>query len=208
MLKSNLSTRPFYNERAVHLGLALAAAVVLAVTGFNARALVALSARNTALAAGIARDEAAAADLARRAEAIRRGTDRKEIDAISAAAREANDLIAQRTFSWTELFNLIEATLPPDVMLTAVRPQVRDGEVTVTMGVVGRRSENLDAFMAALEKTGAFADLLPRQENVADDRLHHAVLNGRYLGPPPPAGASPKAPVAPAAPAKDGRAGL
>jgi Tfp pilus assembly protein PilN len=204
MLKSNLSTRPFYNERAAHLALALAALVVLAVTVFNARALVTLSSRNTVLAGGIARDEAAARDLARQAEAIRRGTDRKEIDAITAAAQEANDLISQRVFSWTELFNLIEATLPPDVMLTAVRPDVREGVVTVTMNVVGRRSEDIDAFMAALEKTGTFADLLPRQEDVADDGLHHAVLSGRYVG--PPAAVAP--PAAPAAPPKEGRAGL
>jgi len=203
MLKSNLSTRPFYNERAVHLALALAALVVLAVTAFNAQALVSLSARNTTLSAGITRDETDARDLARQAEAIRRGTDRQEIDAISAAAQEANDLISRRTFSWTEFFNLIEATLPPDVMLTAVRPDVRDGVVTITMNVIGRRSEDIDAFMAALEKTGAFKDLLPRQENLADDGLRHAVLSGRYVGPAAPPAAS----SAPAAP-KEGRAGL
>ncbi len=203
MLNSNLSTRPFYNERAVHLALALAALVVLAVTAFNARALVTLSARNTTLSAGITRDETDARDLARQAEAIRQGTDRREIDAISAAAREANDLISRRTFSWTEFFNLIEATLPPDVMLTSVRPDVHEGVVTVTMNVVGRRSEDIDAFMAALEKTGAFADLVPRQEDLADDGMRHAVLSGRYVGPAAP----PAAPAAPAAP-KEGRAGL
>jgi Tfp pilus assembly protein PilN len=203
MLKSTLSTRPFYNERAVHLALVLAALVVLAVTAFNAQALVSLSARNTTLSAGITRDETDARDLARQAEAIRRGTDRREIDAISAAAQEANDLISRRTFSWTEFFNLIEATLPPDVMLTAVRPDVRDGVVTITMNVIGRRSEDIDAFMAALEKTGAFKDLVPRQENLADDGLRHAVLSGRYVGPAAP----PADPAAPAAP-KEGRAGL
>lgn len=207
MLKSNLSTRPFYNERAVHLALVLAALVVLAVTAFNARELVTLSSRNTTLSEGIARDETQASDLARQAEAIRRGTDRQEIDAISAAAQEANDLISRRTFSWTELFNLIEATLPPDVMLTAVRPDVREGVVTVTMNVIGRRSEDIDAFMAALERTRAFEDLVPRQEDLAEDGLRHAVLRGRYVG-PPAATAPPKDAAAPAAPPKEGRAGL
>ena len=35
MLRTNLSTRPFYNERAVHLLLALAAVIVLALTAFR-----------------------------------------------------------------------------------------------------------------------------------------------------------------------------
>jgi hypothetical protein len=88
-------------------------------------------------------------------------------------------------------------------MLTSVRPDVHEGVVTVTMNVIGRRSEDIDAFMAALEKTGAFADLVPRQEDLADDGMRHAVLIGRYVGPAaPPAG-----PATPAAP-KEGRAGL
>jgi len=184
MLKSNLSTRPFYNERGVHWALAVAVLVVGAVTVFNVRELVSLSARNTALSAGIARDEAAARDLAREAETIRRSLDRQQLEAVTDAAREANDLIDQRTFSWTAFFNVIETTLPPDVMLTSVRPRIQQGEVTITINVVGRQTEDLDLFMSALEATGAFADLLPRQEEIGDDGMHRAVLTGRYLGPP------------------------
>ncbi len=184
MLRSNLSTRPFYNERGVHWGLAVAALVVAAVTVFNARDLVTLSARNTALAAGIARDETAARDLAREADTIRQSLDRAELEAVTQAAREANDLIDQRIFSWTAFFNVIETTLPPDVMLTSVRPRIQQGVVTITINVVGRQTEDLDLFMSALEETGAFADLLPRQEEIGDDGMHRAVLTGRYLGPP------------------------
>jgi len=183
MLRSNLSTRPFYNERGVHWGLAVAGLLVAAVTVFNGRELVSLSGRNTALAAGIARDEAAARDLTTQAEAVRRSLDRRELEAVTDAAREANDLIDQRTFSWTAFFNVIESTLPPDVMLTAVRPRIQQGLVSITMNVVGRQTEDLDTFMAALEETGAFADLLPRQEEIGDDGMHRAVLIGRYLGP-------------------------
>jgi Tfp pilus assembly protein PilN len=181
MLNTNLSTRPFYNERAVYLVLALAALAVLAVTVLNVQRLVALSARNTQLAGQVADNQAAAAELNLRAEAIDRSTNRRELEAVTAAAREANDLIERRTFSWTEFFNLIETTLPPDVRLTAVRPQVREGVVTVAITVVSRSTGNLDTFMAQLEKTGAFADLLVRQEEVTDEGLHRAILNGRYL---------------------------
>ena len=183
MLRSNLSTRPFYNERGVHWGLAVAGLLVAAVTVFNARELVSLSGRNTELAAGITRDETAARDLTTQAETVRRSLDRRELQAITDAAREANDLIDQRTFSWTAFFNVIESTLPPDVMLTAVRPRIQQGLVSITMNVVGRQTEDLDTFMSALEATGAFADLLPRQEEIGDDGMHRAVLTGRYLGP-------------------------
>jgi len=184
VIRSNLSTRPFYNERAAHLALVLVAVAVVAVTAFNVQRLISLSAQNTELSTRIARDEAAAADLTRKADAVRQSTNRRELEAVAAAAREANDLIDQRTFSWTAFFNLIETTLPPDVMLTAVRPQIRAGVVTLTMGVVGRRTDDIDAFMAALEQTKAFEGLLPRQEEVTEEGLHRAVLIGRYVGHP------------------------
>ena len=162
MLQTNLSTRPFYNERLVYVALALVAAGVVALTVFNGRRLVDLSRRSTDLSRTIAADQAAADEFLRRADRIRKGIDKGQLDSTTAAAREANDLIDRRMFSWTEFLNLIETTLPADVMLTAVRPQIHEGTVTVSMTVVGRGTADLDAFMEQLEKTGAFADLLPR----------------------------------------------
>jgi len=49
MGRVNLSTRPFYNERIVHVTLALAAALVLAVTAFNLWQVFVLSGRQAQL---------------------------------------------------------------------------------------------------------------------------------------------------------------
>jgi Tfp pilus assembly protein PilN len=103
---------------------------------------------------------------------------------VVAAAREANALIDQRTFSWTEFFNVIEATLPADVMLSSVRPEVKDGQTQVTMMVLARRAEDIDAFMESLEATKAFAGLLPASERLTDDGLHETQLVGRYAATP------------------------
>ena len=53
MLRGNLATRPFYNERIVTLLLALVAAVVLALTVTNVTRLLQLSARRSELRAQI-----------------------------------------------------------------------------------------------------------------------------------------------------------
>ena len=57
-------------------------------------------------------DERRAATLRADAERARRSVDRAQLETVAAAAREANRLIDQRTFSWTELLNRLEATLP------------------------------------------------------------------------------------------------
>jgi hypothetical protein len=182
MLRTNLATRPFYNERLAHLALAALAVLVLAITGFNVNRILMLSQRNTTLKLAADRDEQQAARLDQQSNEVRRGLDTKELNTVAAAAREANVLIDQRTFSWTELFNRIEATLPADVMITSVRPQIRDGVITVSLVVVGRRVEDIDAFMESLEKTGAFTGLLSRQEEATEDGMYRAVLQGQYRG--------------------------
>ena len=51
MLRGNLSTRPFYNERAVALGLILFGLLVAVMTAVNVGRLVALSSRHAELRA-------------------------------------------------------------------------------------------------------------------------------------------------------------
>ena len=116
MLRTNLSTRPFYNERIIHLLIALAGVIILGITVFNAVRVVDLSRQNTDLSTRVGRDRTEGDRLRREAVRIRKGIDPKELTVVAAAAREANSLIDQRTFSWTAFFNYLEATLPPDVM--------------------------------------------------------------------------------------------
>jgi Tfp pilus assembly protein PilN len=181
MLRSNLSTRPFYNERVVHLVLGLAAVVVLAVTIMNVVKVVQLSTQNTTLSAKIREDRTAADDYARKARTTRQGIDQAELKLVVAAAREANTLIDNRTFSWTAFFNNIEATLPPDVMLASIRPTFNDRGTLITMKVVARRAVDIDEFIDKLEATGAFENPLHRQLGPNDDGLTEALLETMYV---------------------------
>ena len=181
MVQTNLSTRPFYNERPVHLALGIVALLVLGLTVFNITQAVRLSSRNTELTERADRVEAVVADVAGQTLAIQRDINRTELDAVVTAAREANALIDRRIFSWTEFFNRIESTLPPDVMMTSVRPEIGEEEITVSMGVLGRRVEDIETFMGRLEATGAFAELLARQEEAIAEGMYRAALRGRYL---------------------------
>ena len=181
MLQINLSTRPFYNERAVHLALGLVGILVLALTTFNVTQVVTLSGRHTALTTRADRVEATADDVARQTLTIQRNLDRDELEVADANVRAANTLIDQRVFSWTEFFNRIESTLPADVMLTSVRPEIEPDEMAVSMGVLGRRVEEIETFIEQLEATGAFVELLPLTEEPTNEGLYRAALRGRYL---------------------------
>jgi Tfp pilus assembly protein PilN len=161
--------------------LGLLAALVIALTIVNVVRVVELSRHNTELSSRIGRDRSEAARLAREATRIRRGIDQKELTSVIAAAREANTLIDQRTFSWTAFFNQIEATLPADVMLTSVRPTVDRNGTTVSLLVIGRSPEDIFEFTEKLKQTGAFENPRMRQDEPTEDGLHRAVVDARYV---------------------------
>jgi hypothetical protein len=182
MLRTDLSTRPFYNERAVQAALAGLALLVGAVIVFNGVQLIRLTASQQALGAHAVESEQEAARLRAQAAAIRAQINTKELETVANAAREANGIIDQRAFSWTELLGQFEQTLPENVRITAVQPRLAmDGTFVVGMTVQARRAEDLDAFIEALEKAGTFRNVTPLEEQTNQDGLLEAVVEGTYV---------------------------
>ena len=194
MLRTNLSTRPFYNVRAVHAALGAATALVLIFTLFNVVQIVRLALSQQTLGASASDAEQEAARLRSEAARIRAQINPEELAVVADAAREANRIIDQRAFSWTELFAQFEATLPPDVRITAVQPRLeKESNFVVAVGVEARRAEDLDAFVEALETGGTFHNVLAVQEQTGDEGLIEAIVQGTYV--PPPREPAPDAPT-------------
>jgi Tfp pilus assembly protein PilN len=182
VIRTNFSTRPFYNERAVHAWFAAIALAVAAATVFNISRIIRYSRSDTELAMQASRDESRAADLRQQAARLRATVDPRQIDYASSEARLANDLIDRRTFSWTELFNRFETTLPDDVRITAVRPKVdrKNGNI-LTINVVGRTIDDVSKFMENLEATGAFGHTESKEERINEDGLLAATIETTYV---------------------------
>lgn len=181
MIRTNLATRPFYNEQAVRVWLGIAAVVVVGATAFNVSQVLRYSSANTELSVQAAGDDARAGDLRARAARLRSSVDPTQVAAVSVDARQANALIDRRTFSWTELFNRFERTLPDDVRITGVRPAVdRSRNVVLSIGVVARSVEAVDQFMENLDATGAFLQLSSRQERTTEDGHIESALEAIY----------------------------
>lgn len=198
MIRNNLSTRPFYNTAAVRLWIAAATAVVVLATAFNAVQVLRYSNSNTELVTRAQNDEARATELRRSAQKLRASVDVAQVDSVSVDARQANDLIERRTFSWTELFNRFEHTLPDDVRITAVRPTVdKDRRIVLAVSVLARGVDDVNQFMENLDETQAFAELHSRQEQVTESGQIESSLEMVYE----PKGDAAVAPAAASAPA-------
>jgi Tfp pilus assembly protein PilN len=188
MIGANLSTRPFYNERAVRVWIGVLALVVAAVTLFNVSRVLLYSRSDTELKAQAARDEARVADLRAEAGRLRSSVDARQVDMAAVEAQQANDLIDRRTFSWTELFNRFEATLPRDVRITSVRPNIdNSGRIVLSVSVIAQSVDDVDEFLEGMEGTGAFSRALSREERVNEQGQIEALLETIYA--PRPGGA-------------------
>lgn len=189
MIRSNLSTRPFYNEQAVRVWLAVAAVILLIATTLNVSSVLRYSRSDTEKAGEAVRDESRAADLRRQATALRATVDPKQIEYASAEAKQANGLIDRRTFSWTELFNRFEATLPDDVRITTVRPNIdKDRGIVLTINVVARGVPDVEKFIDNLDASKVFKSILTIEDHSDESGALLATLEAVYV--PPPVSAS------------------
>ncbi|MGE0705057.1 MAG: PilN domain-containing protein [Vicinamibacterales bacterium] len=167
MIRGNLATRPFYNDGLVNRWLAIMTLLVLGFTAYNTVQFLTYTRSDTDLRTRTEADQTRAAELRAAAVTLSQGQDAEQTEATRAAVVEANQIISQRTFSWTALFNHLEASLPADVRITAVRPEDQGGLVRpLAIAVVARDAGAIDAFMRNLEGTGAFAGALAVEERV------------------------------------------
>ena len=182
MIRTNLSTRPFYNERIVRLWLVAIALATLAATAFNVSRVMRYSRSDTRLATQASQDESRVRELHQEAVRLRASVDPKQVDFAAADARQANDLIDRRTFSWTELFNRFETTLPDDVRIASVKPRVdRDRGIILTVNVSAKTVDDVGAFIKNLEDTGAFVNVRPVEERNDETGLLISTLETVYL---------------------------
>lgn len=183
MLRGNLSTRPFYNERAVQALLGGLAATLALLSLFTVWQFVVLTRQQGELSAAIARDESRAAGLRREAQQVRSRIDPRLLETTVKATREANAIIDERTFSWTALFNVFERTIPGEVRLRSVTPSHDRGVLLVRFTVNTPKIEPVGQFLDRLEAAGAFARLRSVEEQSVDDGTYNVVCEGEYLGP-------------------------
>jgi hypothetical protein len=182
MLRTNLSTRPFYNIRAVQAALGALAAFIILFTMFNVISLLQLAASQRALGARAVQAQNDATKLKGDAIRVRAQVDAKDLEVVSAAAREAKSIIEMRAFSWTELLAQFEKTLPENVRITAVQPRLeRDGRFIIGMRVEARQIGDLEKFLDELERTGSFHNVLTTDEQATDDGLLEALIEGSYV---------------------------
>jgi Tfp pilus assembly protein PilN len=157
----NLATRPAGNERLPGLLLTVGSVLLLGATvahGLYARRLA--SAAVTSLDAEVVRLEQEQQELRVRERSLR-GV--RTNPAALARWRVLKGLVDQRAFSWTTLLASLEATVPPDVRILSISPDVGKGRFRLVLEAVTREGEDAVALVKALEDRPEFEEVFLRR---------------------------------------------
>ena len=183
MLRGNLASRPFYNERLVNILLIAGAVIAVALAVFNTTRIIEYFGESSRRTVGQRAAEAETAQLQVATERERKLVDRNALVLLGFETQEANALIEGRLFSWTVFFGLVEKTLPLDVRVLSVAPRVEKGSLYIDMSVNAKRRDDLAAFFDALQNTGSFYEVNAGEQSRNDDGSYNAELSSGYVAP-------------------------
>ena len=175
---------PFTTSAACTACSALTAVIVLALTIFNLTQIGAAHDASAELSrAGRRRRNTRRRSSARTPLKRARRVNTKQLEALSNAAREANAIIGQRLFSWTDLLNRLETTLPDDVRITALRParRVATAASIVQMTVAGRSVDDIDNSFRTSKRRRPSAMCSPRRKTTTSDEGLVQAARGREV---------------------------
>ncbi len=176
-LELNLATRPFRNNTLVWIGLLLAFGLVAGSISWSVWTFVDKHAALVDLRDRVGKIDAEFAVLDVRESRAKREAATVDLRSLRFRTEKANEVIRAKAFSWTRLFNELEAIQPNDVRMTSVHPvfmadrgRAGRGEteltaIPVSVEGIARDLADFFAFERALLANPQFARVEPGRVN-------------------------------------------
>jgi len=160
----NLASRPFRNNAMVGSVLAAVVVTLIAATVYNGYVFLNYGGRYRMLQGEERQHRERLAALEKDEREQSRQIHSRDFRRLYGRGVFAGDLILRRSFSWTLLFNRLEDLVPPEVMMTAIRPNISGEKTVIRVDGVAKNHGGLIGFEDALLKNPVFARVNPIYE--------------------------------------------
>lgn len=180
----NLASEPLRRDRPILVASGTVAFLMLVSLGI----LVSLalmdrkaSARDRSLQASLNRDLTKLKAEQRKVDGEVRKPENSEVLERSVLI---NELLRRKGISWTRIFADLEKTLPPNVRVTQIRPQVNsNNQIYLEMTIASDTPEPLVTFVNNLEQSSVFgsANVSVSQSPTQTDPFYRYRLNVNYV---------------------------
>jgi Tfp pilus assembly protein PilN len=151
-IRLNLASEPYRDTRGVNLVTAVMVALIAILLVYNVQTAWRYAVTTEQTRDRIAEIQAQTTAERRRAEEVRRGVAQYDLKALARASQTINAQIAERSFSWSALFDRLERVLPDEVRLNSLNPSIAAGSEGVRLDLVGVARSN----EAVVEMINAF----------------------------------------------------
>lgn len=197
LLEINLATRPFRNNTLYWAGFGSASLLLAVVTGLNLWLFFRSGSSVEQYMQERATKQQRRSSLSKEEQRLGIKLTKLDFKGLAQQAEFANDAIRRRVFSWTELFNRLEEVVPPEVMMTALRPEILPEGISVIADGMAKDQEALLKLEENLIRSAYFARIYPGSERREQrgGELHFS-LKFDYM----PAGRAEASPAAPQGP--------
>jgi hypothetical protein len=161
----NLASRPFRDYRPVYAVVVVTSLIIafMMLNNFDTWYRYQRDTRTTR--ADIGKYEAQIEQERRQQEAASNQIKNIDLNALGKQSKFVNAQIAERAFSWSELLDRLEATIPPDVRITSVAPSFsEDGQVHLSLQAEAKNENGMIATINRFQRAQAFSNPFPRDE--------------------------------------------
>ena len=149
-LDLNLASRPFRNNTLPWVGCGVAAAMALTFTAWNVTTYARHNADLNRMQGRVDSLARNFAEFDQRGRVARRKIQEFDLAVLDTQALKANEVIEWKAFSWTGLFNRLEAVTPWNVQMHSIRPVFRGRRGNEQVNLA---SDGIDRIPVAVEGT-------------------------------------------------------
>ena len=169
-LTLNLASRPFRNNRAIATILVSVGGILLLATVANLYVFFTYRSSYAQLQNDQRVERTRLQALEGEERRLAKEIESRDFASLYRRGRFAGGAILQQDFSWTRLFNKLEALMPNEVMMTSIRPSVTGDGIVIR---IDGRAKNQPAFLTLQERLledPSYTNVYPRSERKINPR--------------------------------------
>lgn len=165
-LHVNLASRPFRDYRPVYAVVVVTSLVIAFMMLNNFDTWYRYQRDTKSTRTDIAKYEAQIEQERRRVEVATRQTKSIDLNALGKQSKFVNAQLAERAFSWSELLDRLEATMPNDVRINSVAPNFSDdGQVHLTLSCEAKSTNGMIGTINRFNNSPYFSNPFPTSED-------------------------------------------
>lgn len=177
----NLASRPYEDKRLFITTVVGVSIIIAALLFTNIDTWLRYRVQTQTTRSKVAALDAQTEQEQRRVESLKQQLGHIDVVSLSKQTTFINAQLAQRSFSWSELLDKLEAVLADDVRVTTITPSFQpNGTVLLSLGLEAKSADGLVNMLRRFNQDPQFANPFPTSEAAAPTGGYHISLSVEF----------------------------